>query len=368
MIRSIQHAALLLGQLLALGALLAWTPGAWAAATTCTSAGGSLTLPPVTLASNPPVGTLLGAPASVTVTFTCSGLPSEQPSPPQNYSATATIQAGLLAPADPTDNPNGSNGIMFATNLPGVALQVTASPVQANDRAWLRGGPGSTRGFEPGTVTAPLSAWQCIQPQHHWCAGWGGTYSGSVSETFTAQLIATGPITSGTVNSINLMQFNWYIYGIGPSEGYFASLILNAVTVSPPACTLLNPNQTVTLPTVNASGFTAQGSTAGLAPFTIQLSCNPGTNLAITLATGSPVAGMTGVIANTTGAGYAQNVGVQITDWNQNPVPFDTPVSQGVSPNGAFNLSFYARYYQTGSGGVSGGVVHAAATYTLTYQ
>ena len=350
--------------LLMLVVLAGWTHGALAAATNCTSAGGSLTLPAVTLPSNPPVGTLLGSPASVTVTFTCSGLPSNQPQPPQNYSLTATIQAGNLAPADPTDNPNGNNGIMFATNLPGLALQLTASPIQANDRAWIRGGPGSTRGFEPGSVTAPVSAWQCAFLQFQNC----GTYTGSVGETFTAQLIVTGPVTSGTLSAINLMQFNWYIYGIGPSQGYFASLILNSTTVSSPACTIRVDPTVVTLPSVFSSNFGGLGSTAGQTPFNVQLNCSASSPLSITLSPSSPAyAGASGVLTNTTGGGYAQNVGVQILDKSGNPVSFGTAISVGPTSNGAFNIPLQARYYQTGTP-VSAGQVTATATYTLTYQ
>lgn len=351
--------------LLMLVVLDGWTHGALAAATNCTSAGGSLTLPAVTLPSNPPVGTLLGSPASVTVTFTCSNLPNVDPATdPSGYGLTATIQAGLLAPADPTDNPNGNNGIMFATNLPGLALQLTASPIQANDRAWIRGGPGSTRGFEPGSVTAPASAWQCDKHGRN-CTG---TYTGSASETLMAQLIVTGPVTAGTLSAINLMQFNWYVYGIGPSQGYFASLVLNSATVSSPACTIRVDPTVVILPTVFSSNFGSLGSTAGQTPFNVQLNCSASSPLSITLSPSSPpYAGASGVLTNTTGGGYAQNVGVQVLDNNGNPISFGTAISVGPTINGVFNIPLQARYYQTGTP-VSAGQVTATATYTLTYQ
>ncbi|MBD8874257.1 fimbrial protein [Rhodanobacter sp. DHB23] len=353
---------------LALVMLMGCGPRAMAAATSCTSAGGTLDLPAVTVPQNPAVGSLVGSPATVTVTFTCSNLPYSQPTAPSYYSDTATIQAGNLAPADATDNPNGSNGIMFATNLPGLALQLTASPVQANDRAWVRGGPGSTRGFEPGAVTAPSSSWQCIQYKGNGsCSTYGGTYGGSVSETFTAQLIVTGPVTTGTLNAINLMQFNWYVYGIGPSEGYFATLALGSTTVKSAACSVAVDPTVVTLPAVLASAFTGTGATAGQTPFNVQLSCQTGASLSITLATANQQTGTTSVIAPTAGNGYAGNVGVQLLDGKGNPITFGTAISEGATSSGTMNLPFNARYYQTAPGATAG-LVTATATYTLTYQ
>lgn len=357
-----------LGGLCALIMLMCWSPRVLAAATNCTSAGGALTLSPVTLPQNPPVGSLLGTPASTTVTFTCSNLPFSQPTAPENYSDTATIQAGNLAPADATDNPNGGNGIIFATSLPGVALQLTASPIQASDRAWTRGGPGSTRGFEPGVVTAPSSDWQCIQQGWFGCSKYGGIYNGSVSETFTAQLIVTGPVTTGTLSAINLMQFNWYIYGIGPSQGYFATLMLNSTSVKPAACSIVTSNLMVTLPDVFASAFTGTGSVNGEKSFNVQLNCQSGASLAITLTTNNQQANTTNVIAPTAGSGYAANVGVQLFSGNActTPITFGTPISENTTPSGIFSLPFCAHYYQTGSP-VTAGKVNATATYTLTY-
>ncbi|MGY3041240.1 type 1 fimbria pilin [Rhodanobacter sp. TND4EL1] len=358
--------ALKLSGMLMFASFLCWTPRAFAAATNCTSGGGALTLPPVTVPSNPAVGTLLGTPTSTTVTFTCNNLPYSAPSAPNNYSLTATIQAGLLALADATNTP-GSGGIIFATNLSGIALKLTATPVQASDKIDIRGGPGSTRGFEPGSVTAPTSAWKCIQ--YNWlgyCSEMGGTYTGSVSETFTAQLIVTGPVTPGTLNSVNLMQFNWYIYGIGPSQGYFASLKLNSSIVSAPACSVVNFDTPVQLPTIFSSALKGTDTYSDQpTPFSVKLICQSQMKLAITLDATSKT-GKPGVITNVTGPGYAGNVGVQILKSNGDPVLFGSAIDEGTTPIGTMNLPFSARYYQTGAP-ITGGKVWATATYTLTY-
>ena len=116
---------------------------------------------------------------------------------------------------------------------------------------------------------------------------------------------------------------------------------------------------------VFASGAGA-GADAPNAPYGFGTTAT-GADLAITLATANPVAGSTGVIANTAGGGYAQNVGVQVLDGNGNPVPFDSAISAGPVTAGNFNVQLNARYYQTGAT-VTAGQVKATATYTLTYQ
>lgn len=122
----------------------------------------------------------------------------------------------------------------------------------------------------------------------------------------------------------------------------------------------------VTLPTVYASTFTGTGSVSGQTAFNLQLTCSGKSNLAITLATSNPQAGVPGVVAPTSGTGYAQNVGVQIPDGSGRPATFGTAIPAGQPTNGPYSVPFSARYYQTGAN-VSGGKVTATATYTLTY-
>lgn len=194
------------------------------------------------------------------------------------------------------------------------------------------------------------------------------------------QLVVTGTIAPGsTYNGGQIAQWNvdmcngFYWFGncwgqrsTNPVEVFNSS----GIRFIAPACTIVIDPTVVTLPVVTASGFGAPGSVAGQTPFAVQLNCPSaaaGANLAITLATSSPVAGATGVIANTAGSGYAQNVGVQVLDGNGNPVPFGTAISAGTATAGNFNVQLNARYYQTGAT-VTAGQVKATATYTITYQ
>lgn len=193
---------------------------------------------------------------------------------------------------------------------------------------------------------------------------------------FALQLVATGPIAPGSVLLGSIlgqwnvdMCFNFILcWPLGPKP--VETFSTSSVVFVPPACSIVTNPTVVTLPTTYSSAFTGAGSTPGQTPFSVQLNCPSaaaGASLSITLVTNNPVAGATGVIANTTGSGYAQNVGVQVLDGNGNPVSFGNAISAGTVTAGNFNVQLNARYYQTGAP-VAAGQVKATATYTITYQ
>lgn len=209
--------------------------------------------------------------------------------------------------------------------------------------------------------------------------------SGGTAITFSTgyalQLVVTGPVTNGGTLSGQLGVWQM-IYstcaqynngGNCPTPLWVAAMhqlatfLTSSVTFVLGTCKVAVDPTVVTLPTVYASAFPGTGTTTGQTPFNVQLTCSGKANLAITLAASNPQAGATGVIAPTSGSGYAQNIGVQLLDGSGNPVSFDTAISAGQTTNGAFNVPFYARYYQTAPGATAGRVT-ATATYTLTYQ
>ncbi|MFC5741396.1 fimbrial protein [Dyella tabacisoli] len=321
---------------------LGWMPSK-ALAVHCHAATSTLSLPSVTVAPSTPVGALLGTPVSVTMTFTCTGLPYDG----STFGQTATIQAGNLAPRDASD-PVSGGGIVYATNVPGIALKLTANPIQASDNACIRCGPGNTPGFEAGAVTYPAN---------------------SISETFTAQWVKTGPVTAGTVRSIRLMQFYWYIYGISASSGAIANLNLGAGSkVSLVACSVNmdSQNLSVVLPQVSTSAFASVGATTGKTPFKVNLTCQSGSKVSITMTTAKPGTAV-GVIAPTIGAGFAAHVGVQLLNGSNAPVTFNSAQPHGATPNGTLSIPYFAQYYRTASP-VGSGRVKATATFNLTYQ
>lgn len=120
--------------LLMLLAFVGWAPSALAAGPACSAASATLTMPSsVTVQPFASAGPISGATGTATITFSCSGLPASKATP--DY--TATIQAGqTLATLDATNNTNGP-GITFATSIPGLAVLVTASTVQATSNSCL---------------------------------------------------------------------------------------------------------------------------------------------------------------------------------------------------------------------------------------
>ncbi len=335
---------------------LCWSPSLLAE--NCSSSSPTINLPDFTVKTTDPVGTLLGSAQSVSVTFSCTGLPVSGNS---QYAYTATIQAGNLAPADPLDNPTGNAGIVFATNVPGIGVKLTATPVQASDNACIRCGPNSSRGFEPGAVTVPSSTNL-------------GTGSGTVSERFTAQFIKTGTVTPGiAVTSLQLMQFAWYIYGIGATQPYFASLSIGNANVTTIGCSvsIASQNLNVNLPTVALKLFTGVGSKAGATPFSIDLSCQPGTKATVTMSATNANTTTTGVINNATtitGKTPATGIGVQLTNTSGTGVNVRGTAQTAVTATGqALSLPYVAQYYQTAAT-TKAGAVQAVITFTMSYQ
>ncbi|NII73450.1 type 1 fimbria pilin [Dyella sp. SG562] len=336
------HFSRRIGGLLLLALLLCLLPLGASAAVNCTITNNTLSIGNVSVSPSAPVGTVLATSGTAPITISCTGMPYDNTA----QGKVVTMQAGNLAPRDPSDPPSGG-GIAFDTNVQGVALVVTATPVQASDSACLRCGPGSTAGFEAVTVNYPTT---------------------SATSTFTAKLVKTGPITPGALGSIQLMQFWWYIYGKTSSVGPLSSLTFSGGNVSVIACSVNTDSQTlnVALPPVSTSALTAVGATAATTAFKINLSCQSGSNVSITLATSTPGTGA-GVIAPATGTGKAANVGVRLLDGSRNPVTFNTAKSLGATPNGTLSIPYYAQYYLTATPAGSGQVT-ATATYTLTYQ
>lgn len=333
---------LLAGVLLAVCFCLNWSPSAVAASPACSDPTfgtvASITLPSVYVSPGIPVGTLLGNPSAATVHFSCANETSA-------YS-TVTIEAGNLASLDPT-NTMGGGSIMFATNLAGVAVQLTATPNPADAGA---NGPAGSPGWELNSKSNTLA---------------------SVAATFTAQLIKTGPIAPGRTRSINLFQLTNYSFRQAASAPYYVTVTLNPVSVTLSTCTvnMASPNFTVTLPNISTNALTGPGTVAGTTPFNLSYTCPSGWMLSMTMNT--PSASLQqGVISSTTSGGCtsrANNVGLRLLQGNQQAVAFNNPQPIGASPNGSLTIPYFVQYYQTGSPVGAGGVC-GIATYTMTYQ
>jgi type 1 fimbria pilin len=175
--------------------------------------------------------------------------------------------------------------------------------------------------------------------------------------------VKTGPIAVGSSLQGPLASFK---AGATNSVVYAMINLAGSLTFTAPACQVSTASVTVNLPTVTNQAFTGVDSVAGTTPFQIGLTCSSGATVSITMDTATPVAGKPGVIAPSSGS--AGGVGVQVLDSSGvTPVQFGVAQTIGATPDGALSVSYFARYYQTGSA-VSAGLLGATATFTLSYQ
>jgi type 1 fimbria pilin len=307
---------------------------------------------------------LIGSSASVTVNVNCYTAFAATP----NYYDDFTVLAGQLAAIDSANASPTGKGIMFQTNVPGIDVLLTATPTQASSGS---NGPDGTIGWS-------------VQTSKCTSAGANGSCTPNpVAAKFTAQLVKIGPVSPGTISSIQLLQLfdsdvvpaNPPGYGstttYGSASVAFATVTLNAITVSMSTCNVTAGSSalSVTLPTIVSNTLPANGSVAGQKAFNIQYSCPSGWALYMTMSTANPGAAP-GVImpsASCSAGTPASNVGIQLLQSNQQPVQFNTAQSVGNSPNGALNLTYYAQYYATGSP-IGAGQVCGTATFTMSYQ
>ncbi|TAM97453.1 MAG: fimbrial protein [Rhodanobacteraceae bacterium] len=306
------------------------------------------------------------------------------------YSSGTAATISFAPPATIAVSPDTAVGTVLWTSAP----VAPANPLVLNCSGTNGSGIADSMGLAPVSGTLfptgiPWLSYQVLYPDsshilqsypNELVTGGYGTAI-AFSTGYALQLVVTGPVTnggtlSGQLGVWQMIYFTCAQYNNGgncPTPQWVAAMhplatfLTSGVTFVLGTCKAAVDPTVVTLPAVYASAFSGAGTTTGQTPFNVQLTCSGRVNLAITLATSNPQAGAAGVIAPTSGPGYAQNVGVQLLDGSGNPASFGTAISAGQTANGPFNIPFSARYYQTGAN-ASAGKVTATATYTLTYQ
>lgn len=334
---------------------------------TCTASSVTLGMPSsISIQPDIPIGPISGATGTATIVFTCGGLPAST----AVTDNTATIQAGqTLATLDST-NVTAGPGITFKTNITGIALLVTATPVQATSQSGnVNDGPTSTAGYALGSVIAPSGT-----PV--------GTYSNTVTATYTGQLVKTiaGAVAPGTINTIKLIPFWWYIPGgsvDSTSVSLSASLNLPSMTVTVPTCTISAGNSfSVTLPTVSTQNLTANTDVAGMTPFSIAVTgCPDNVSVASNVFSGGNI-NTDGNLKNTaTGTRAAKNVELQLLNGagSNNAVAQSAINLKNGTNSGKYDivddsvtLNYFVQYYAIGK--TTAGTVSSSVTYTITYN
>ncbi|MBC3936731.1 fimbrial protein [Undibacterium sp. CY7W] len=308
------------------------------ASTNCSivSAPSSFTMPAVvTVPRDAPVGTLIGTPVSQNYSFTCTTNDNFNPGNPRQ----AYIQFRTANPASSTARSGG--GIIIPTNLAGIGLLV-------NDTLGINVPMGDDFAFVKSSGAVATNA-------------------------VTFQFIKTGAVTPGVVSAkANLFHFQWVVLGLNNSTNFSPDVYVSlngGTNVNVIACSVSagSANMTVSMPTIPTSALTGQGSATGGTPFSLNLTCQSGSTVKITMNTANASGTYPGVVQPTVGAGFAAGVGVQIRDGGGTPVSFGSKTVVGLSPDGVLSIPYSARYFQTGTT-ITAGNVAATVTFTMNYE
>jgi type 1 fimbria pilin len=136
------------------------------------------------------------------------------------------------------------------------------------------------------------------------------------------------------------------------------------------AVTADTTNQIVNMGQVRLAAFTGKDSVANQkTPFSIKLAdCDTtiASQASVTF-DGNAAAGEAGVLDNTSGAGNAAGVGIQIYDKDGSALDLGTASQAVTLIDGDNTLNFSADYYQTADTATAGSV-DTTATFNVTYQ
>jgi type 1 fimbria pilin len=214
--------------------------------------------------------------------------------------------------------------------------------------------------------------------------GWNGSYvqvpvtqtlanpSGTTQHWTRADLVVTGPVSSGTLTSLPSMTTTFTGSCIAPVTA--TQYLTPGTLIAASSCTVNTSAIAVTLPQGRVSAMPNIGSTTGATPFNIQLNCSAGVNVKLTLTDASNASNTSttlGLAAGSTAAG----VGLQIlhgptlvaygpdsqTAGNMNQW------SAGAAAGGSMTIPLTVQYIRTGASPTPGKVV-GLATFTMSYQ
>ena len=200
--------------------------------------------------------------------------------------------------------------------------------------------------------------------------------------TFTLQfeLIKIGAITTSVSPGGPIIWLASRGYSLTSSyTNPNATGIAAGTTVLPSTCKVTTPNLSVGLPSLKVSDLSPSGATAGGEDFQINLSCNGGKTIFVTLTDAADPSNTTNQL-NLSSQSTARNVKLQIVKSDKSLVYFgpatavannpgqwkvDSSGNPGTTGN-ARSIGLTVQYISTGA--VTPGKVEAAAMFTLFYQ
>ncbi|HGB1821523.1 TPA: fimbrial protein [Salmonella enterica subsp. enterica serovar Bahrenfeld] len=243
-----------------------------------------------------------------------------------------------------------SNGIA-ATNVPGVGIRIYFSM-----------GYPENHGAVPNARIDPVTTSVGV--------GWYWNYA--YYNTWQIQLIKTGPISGGKLQSGGYVSFG--MSQDGGNRVLVATLTNGGGggTIVPVGCTVTTPTVAVPLGQRKKSDFTGPGSTTPWQDFSVTLNCNKNARINVRIdATPDSLAGPQGVMRldKEPGDMAATGIGIQIGYRPDGSlVQFGEEKYYRTSQSGGNeNVELRARYYQT-TQNVTAGKANGTATFTLTYK
>lgn len=229
---------------------------------------------------------------------------------------------------------SASGNNIYSTNLPGVGIRLT------------------------NTASNRLLPYDQSVP--------GNTYIFIGNDGIKAELIKTGDITGGTLNSGMLARASV------ANQFYFANATLNGTnTITSVACSVTTPDVNVNLNQHTKSEFSGPGSATAWQSFNIGLDCNKNSRINVRIDATQDPSNVPGVMKLDSESGdlAATGIGVQLYFAPDNSaVQFGQTKFYYTSPNGGSEtVQLKARYYQTASA-ITAGKANATATFTLSYK
>jgi type 1 fimbria pilin len=312
------------------------------------------------------LGLIVSAPAhAISIVLSSPNLPL---SPSGPFTSARDKPVGtVLATTSSTISANGIGGLGCAVTT----LFLSGAPAAGN--TFTTGVPGIGINFYYDNGATPTQITPGIQASLLQAMSAPGTLT-----TVRAELVVTGPISSGTLSALPSVNITFLAVGLGCGVLSLGNQTLQVTaangTVTAITCQVTNPAISVNLPPISIQKLASVGATAGATRFNIPLNCaSTGANVYVTLTDATTASNVSNLLTLKP-ASTAGNVKLQIlknsgTGVNYGPA---SAVAGGagqwlVGPSSATSgIPLTVQYYATGT--ATAGTVQATAIFTLSYQ
>lgn len=202
----------------------------------------------------------------------------------------------------------------------------------------------------------------------------------SINTIVRIRFVVTGRLSTGSspISAKAIAKFSGFDASGNLAGTYSINLASTAVGFQTSTCTVTNPTQTVTLPTISQSAFQGSWGTAGYTSFTISLKCQKGAHLYITMTDANYPLNTKNLLFPKGGDEGLVSVLIQKPDGSRVAFGPDSSAAGttnqwlvGDTPDGVLNvplMASYQRYSSSSTAVFPAGPVEVKATFTLSYQ